>query len=121
MNINFKTKGADITNDIKAYANEKVSTLVKFLGSSVDNDVPRFDIEFSEDPKHISGEVYRVDLVVVVGKIDMHTVGHGESMNAAIDMARDDMARRLSRNKAKERNLLRKGSRMIKKMLRMSN
>ncbi len=121
MNINFKTKGADITNDVKRYAEEKVAMLVKFLGNETDNDTPRFDIEFSEDSKQISGEVYRVDIVIVVGSIDMHTIGRGETMLAAIDMAKDDMVRRLRRSRAKERNLLRKGSRMIKKMLRRSN
>jgi ribosomal subunit interface protein len=119
MNINFKTRGADITNDIKQYAQEKAQMLIKLLGNEADAPEARFDIEFSEDPKHISGDVFRVDMVAITSTIDMHAVGHGASMNAAIDQAKDDLARRLRRAKGKERNLLRKGSRMIKKMLRM--
>jgi len=117
MNVNFKTKGADVDSKTKSYAEEKAATLVKFIGDTQDE--VRFDIEFSEDSKHVSGDVYRVDIVVVSGKVDMHAVGHGSSMTAAIDQARDDLARRLSRSKVKNRNLLRKGSRMIKKMLRL--
>jgi len=116
MNINFKTKGTEINNDVKVYAEEKVQSLVKFLGKDADN--ARFDIEFSDDPKHVSGNVFRVDIVAIAGKIDMHAVGHGESFQAAIDLAKDELARRLTRNKTKERNILRKGSRMIKDMLR---
>ncbi len=119
MNINFKIKGTDISDATRAYAQEKAQTLVKFMG--VDSNTARMDIEFSDDPKHVSGEVYRVDMVAIAPGLDMHTVGHGETMNAAIDMARDDMARRLSRSKDKHRSLLRKGSRAIKKMLRMSS
>ncbi len=118
MSINFKTKGTDITSDVKAYAEEKVQSLIKFLGDDGEN--ARFDVEFSDDPKHVSGDVYRVDMVAIAGKVDKHAVGHGSTMTAAIDDARDDLARRLSRSKAKERNLLRKGSRMIKRMLRMA-
>jgi len=116
MNINFKTKGSDISNDVKAYAEEKVQSLVKFLGKDAQG--VRFDIEFSDDPKHVSGDVFRVDMVAIAGKVDKHAVGHGSTMMAAIDDARDDLARRLSRSKAKDRNMLRKGSRMIKDMLR---
>ncbi len=117
MSINFKTKGADISNDVREYAETKANSLIKFLGNDPSN--VRFDVEFSEDAKHVSGDVYRVDMVAIAGKIDMHAVGHGSTMMAAIDGARDDLARRLSRSKAKDRNLLRKGSRMIKRMLRM--
>ena len=116
MNINFKTKGVEINNDVKAYAEEKVQSLVKFLGKDADN--ARFDIEFSDDPKHVSGDVFRVDIVAIAGKVDKHAVGHGSTMTAAIDDARDDLARRLSRAKDKDRNMLRKGSRIIKDMLR---
>ncbi len=117
MSINFKIKGADINNDVKAYAEMKVQMLLKYFKGEESN--TRFDIEFSESNKQISGIVYRVDIVVVSGALDMHAVGHGESYNAAIDMAKDDLARRLTRKKVKDRNMLRKGSRMIKRMLRM--
>jgi len=115
MNINFKTKGADISNMDKQYAEEKVQMLLKYIS---DADSTRFDIEFSESNKQISGEVYRVDLVVVSGGLDMHAVGHGETYNAAIDMAKDDMARRLRRKKRKDVSMLRKGGRMMKRLLR---
>ncbi len=120
MNIQttFKNKGANINDNIKEYAEEKMHGLIKFLGKHAHEDV-RFDIEFSDDPKNINGEVCRVDIVVIAGGLDKHAVGHGESMQAAIDMARDDLARRLRRAKTKDLNLFRKGKRMIKKMLRM--
>jgi ribosomal subunit interface protein len=117
MNINFKTKGVDINSDVREDAERKASSLVKFLGNDPEN--VRFDIEFTEDTKRGSGDVYRVDIVAIAGKVDMHAVGHGESYMAAIDVAKDDLARRLSRSKDKDRNMLRKGSRMIKRMLRM--
>jgi len=117
MNIQFKAKGVDITSAVQAYAQEKIESLYKFLDTTYSE--PRFEVEFSQDAPKKHGEIYRVDIVVTSGKTDMHAVGHGESYQAALDMAKDDLARRLTRAKTKERNILRKGSRMIKKMLRM--
>ena len=119
MNIQYKTKGAEVSQVDKDYTEGKLKTLVKFM--PVEESELRFEVEFSDDPKHISGEVYRVDMVAVGPGRDMHAVGHGESMQAAIDMAKDDLARRVNRKKDKDRSMLRKGSRKLKRMLRMSN
>lgn len=118
MNIQYKIKGAEINDTDKDYASKKAQSLLKYINADKDN--IRFDIEFSEDAKHVSGEVYRVDMVAIAPGLDMHAVGHGETMQAAIDMARDDLARRLRRKKRKDISMLRKGGRMIKKMLRRS-
>ena len=118
MNVNFKFKGADVTQDVKDYAEQKAQMLTKYLSDRVQD--ARVDVEFSEDSKHISGEVYRVDMVVVAPALDMHAVGHGETMQSAIDMAKDDLARRLRRKKRKDTSMLRKGGRILKRVLRRS-
>ncbi len=118
MNINFKSKKVELTSETKDYASEKVASLIKFLGEDVDSKDVRFDISFTKKTRGSKKGMFRVDIVVFSGKVDMHAVGHGESLNASIDVAKDDLARRLSRNKGKRRNILRRGSRAIKNMFR---
>ncbi len=116
MIINFKTKNIRVNNEIKEYAEQKAATLLKFINT--DKDIPRFDIELSKDARRLGGEIYRADMIVVSGGLDMHAVGHGESLEAAIDIAKDELARRLRRNKTKKRDLFLKGKRMLKKIAR---
>ncbi len=117
MNVNFMFKGVEVSQDVKDYAEQKAQMLSKYLSDKLQD--ARVDIEFSQDGKH-SGQTNRVDMVVVAPALDMHTVGRGETMQAAIDMAKDDMARRLRRKKRKETSMLRKGGRMFKRVLRRS-
>lgn len=116
MLINFKTKNYELDADIKMYAEEKVHALEKFVQNAQAE--THFDIELSQDTTQQSGDIYRTDIVVQSGAVDMHAVGHGESMQAAIDIARDELAQRLSRAADRERSLFRKGARAIKRMLR---
>lgn len=118
MNTQFKTKDYEITADVRVYAEEKLQTLVKYIDGADESDA-RFEVELSKDSKHHSGEVCRADVVALASGIDMHAVGHGETMQAAVDMARDDLARRLNRDVSKARTMLRRGSRAIKRMLRL--
>ena len=117
MNINFKAKNLDIPESITDYAEKKLQTLNKFL-----RQVPteaRVDIELSKDQKHNKGDVYRTDITLVAGEIDLHAVGHGETLQASLDVAKDELINRLTKDKKKKLHLIRKGGRMIKKMLRM--
>lgn len=118
MNIIFKVNGMDIDDAVKTYTTEKVESLKKFVHGALEPDA-RVEVEYTKDEKHHAGELYRADIVVVAGGTDMHAIGHGESAQAAVDDARDELVRRLSRDSDKARNLLRKGSRAIKRMLRL--
>ena len=117
MQINFKSNGIELTDGLKKYAESKVLALTKLLGGIKEDNV-RFDIELAKNDKRKSGNLYRADFVVLAGKIDMHAIGHGESMNAAIDGAQEELARRLRRDKKKQASLLRKGSLAVKKIIR---
>lgn len=118
MNTQFKTKDYELEADVRVYAEEKLQTLVKYINGAEEVDA-RFDVELSKDHKHHTGEVCRADIVAIAPGTDMHAVGHGETMQAAIDVARDDLARRLSRDAGRERTMLRRGSQAIKRMLRL--
>lgn len=119
MLINFKANNIELTDDARQYTESKVEMLGKLLTDIADENIS-YDIELGKG-KQQSGSTYRADITLHAGTTRLHTVGHGESLNAAIDEAKDDLERRMRREKTKDQTLLRKGSQVIKKMLRFGN
>ncbi len=117
MNINIKTKGEIIvTDDLRAYIDEKISQLLKYLQNE-DDDAVFFEVELQEGEEE-KGRRYRVDITVNAPGKRTHAVGWGEHLHAALDEAKDELSRRIRREKKKERVLLKKMGRKIKNILR---
>ena len=117
MNINIKTKGGlTVTDDLRAYIDEKISQLLKYLQNE-DNDAIFFEVELQEVEEE-QGRRYRVDITVNAPGKRIHAVGWGEHLHAALDEAKDELSRRVRREKKKERVLLKKMGRKIKDILR---
>ena len=85
---------------------------------NIDEENRRFEVELAKDVSQQTGNIYRADITVFAGPEKSHAVGHGESIFAAIDEAKDDLARRLRRDKTKTTDMIRRGGAAIKKMLR---
>ncbi|MAZ67489.1 ribosomal subunit interface protein [bacterium] len=117
MHIDFKAPTLELSNDVRNYAEEKVRTLRKLLQKVEDENI-RADVELAKKGNQQSGDIFRADITVYAGPDRIHAVGHGESLHAAIDEAKDDLARRLRRDKTRRLDTLREGSAKIKKMLR---
>lgn len=117
MNIQYKTNGVILADDVRALVAEKLAAVEKLL---VHHDPANISCEvlLTHDTKHQSGAVYRTDLTVFAGGERTHAVGHGESLQASVDMAKDELQNRLRHAKGKHATLLRKGSQVIKKMMR---
>lgn len=120
MNITFKTHNLELTPEIRSYAEEKASAVRKVLGHYDENDID-CDIVLSRDDKHATGLVYRADISAIAGGEKIHAVGHGESVTAAIDLAKDDLVRRAAHDKSKRLTLLRRGRAKVKEWLRFGN
>ena len=116
MLVNFKADNIELTQNTKDYAQEKVGMLYKLI-ANVDEENVRYEIDLSKSNQN-SGSIYRADITLHAAPIRLHSVGHGESINAAIDEAKDELERRMRREKTKERTLLKRGKQAIKKMLR---
>lgn len=117
MNISFKTQNVELTPDIRAYAEEKASAVQKVLGHHAEADIA-CEIVLSRDEKHATGLVYRADISAYAGAEKVHAVGHGESLKAAIDLAKDELVRRATSDKEKRMTLIRKGRAKVKEWLR---
>jgi ribosomal subunit interface protein len=117
MNIQYKTHDVVLADDVRALVEEKLQAIEKLLAHHDTANIS-CEVVLAHDTKHQSGAVYRTDLTVFAGGERTHAVGHGETLQAAIDMAKDELQGRLRHAKGKHATLLRKGSQVIKKMMR---
>lgn len=117
MNISFKTHNVELDADTRAYAEEKASAVRKVLAHFDDADIS-CEVVLAKDDKHTSGLVYRADITAYAGSEKVHAVGHGESLKAAIDIAKDDLVRRATHEKDKRITLVRRGRAKVKEWLR---
>lgn len=117
MNIQYKTNGVVLADDVRALVEEKLQAIEKLLAH---HDAQNVSCEaiLTHNTEHNTGKVFRADFTVLAGGNRTHAVGHGESLQAAVDMAKDELIERMRREKGKHQTLLRKGSQMIKKMMR---
>ncbi len=117
MQYNIKTTDFEMTPDVSHYLNERLISLEKFV--TKDDESVKCDVEIGRTTKrHQSGDIFRVELNVSIGKDLLRTEATKESINAAIDEAKDEMSKRLRRYKGKRATLFRKGADRIKKMVK---
>ena len=117
MHIDYKARNVELTDDLRTYTEEKMEGIGKLL-QHVPEENLRAEIEFSRKSTQQSGDVFRADITIHAPRERTHAVGHGESLNAALDDAQEDVIRRLRREKGKRTDLFRHGAARIKKMVR---
>ncbi len=120
MNMQFRSESVELTEDIRGYVKEKISLSEKVLGDVPEENI-RYDVELSKDTTKQSGEIYRADITMHVGTERVHAVGHGENIHAAVDLAKDELTRRISRGKNKKRSMFLRGAQKIKNMLKFGD
>lgn len=118
MNIAYKTMNMELTAEIQRYAEEKLEAVARSL-SRISSEHLACEATFSKEGHHTTGDVYRADFTVFAGAERTHAVGHGISITAAMDEAKDELTRRVRENKRVHVRLLRKGGAAIKNLLRM--
>lgn len=117
MQINYKTDGVILADDVRSYTEEKLDAVRKLLTHHDDADIS-CDVQLTKDEKHHSGTIYRADFTVLAGRERVHAVGHGESVQAALDAAKDELSNRLRREKKMHVRFLRKSQEALKRMMR---
>ena len=117
MNVTYKAENLELTPDVRAYAEEKLEAVQKLLSNYAPENVA-CDVALVKDDAHQSGNIYRADVTVHAGSEHVHAVGHGESLMAALDEVKDELARRIRREKDKEETMFRKGGAMLKRMMK---
>jgi len=117
MKINLKGTGIELTDAITDYATKKISTLEKFLVRK--NEGAVFRIEVGKISKHHKGgDVFKAEVNVTGGGLDIYAVSEAEDLYAAIDLVEAEIQRELVQGKSRKLKLLRRGQRAIKDLMK---
>jgi ribosomal subunit interface protein len=117
MQYNIKTTDFEMTKEVSSYLSDKLIMIEKFVDKN-DKSI-KCDVEIGKTTnRHQSGEIFRTEINISIGKQVLRSEAVGESMNAAIDEAKDEIIKRLSRKKSKHFTLIRKGGEKIKSALK---
>lgn len=106
-----------MTPDVSAYLDSKLASLEKYIHQ--DDESVKCDIEIGRTTgHHNSGDIYRVEFNITIGKKLLRAEASQETIFAAIDEAKDEIAKRVRRDKGRSLRLFRKGGEAIKNFLR---
>jgi len=116
MNINIKATGIELTEAIRSYVDKKISSLEKYLDKK-ESVVTQVEVGKSSR-HHKGGDVFRAEVKISGGGLDIYAVSEAEDLYAAIDLVQAEVARELVSTRGRHIHMLRKGQRMIKNMMR---
>jgi len=120
MKTNIKFTGTEADEKLKTYTETKLNSFSKLLDEASEEAAVCY-VEFRRDSKHQTGDVYTAEVTLEAeGKI--YRVSKDEpNFEKAIDKVKDDILQALRVDKGKSERLLRKGSRLLKGMLRSNS
>ncbi len=115
MNTTFKAVNMELTEAIKDYAMKRVEPLSKF----VESDHALLAIEVMQTTKHHKqGEIFRTEMNLSGGKMNVRAVSQKEDLYASIDDAKEELMRVLISRKEKSTTLFRRGASKFKSMVK---
>jgi len=117
MNINFKFTDTPADERLRAYALEKVEAFSKVLhGNALESAVCY--VEFKKSTHHHTGDVCSAEVTLEANGKVYRCVKEEPTFEKAIDKVKDDILESLRADRGRARDLIRKGTRMMKRMLR---
>jgi ribosomal subunit interface protein len=119
MKINIKGTGIELTPAITAYVEKKISAIEKYVEGSA-NAVAQVEVGRSTQ-HHKSGEVFKAEVHIIGGGLDLYAVSEQADLYAAIDLVKDDIVHNALHVKGKRFTLMRRGGRMVKDMMKGLN
>ena len=118
MKVNILKKGnIELNSDTRAYVEDKLKSVREKYLKNYQDDELFFEVEIVEGEKEKERR-FRVDFSVSMPGDRIHAVGWGETIQAAADEAKDELSRRIRREKEKRLALLKRAGRKIKDILR---
>ena len=108
MNISIKATHLDLTNSLKAYVEEKIGHLDKYISAT------EAKVELQREPHHHSGLVFRAEVNVVAGGKVLRAEVSSEDIYSAVDLVVPKLKEQIAKFKDKKTTLRRKGARQAK-------
>lgn len=99
-----------MTPSIKQYVEEKIGNLEKYL-----NGVLEAKVELERDRHHHTGEVFRAEVMLIIGGKILRADASSEDIYASLDMVIPKLKEQISKFKDKRTTLQKRGARSAKK------
>ena len=117
MKIEIFAKDIELTDEIKKYIEKKVASFDKTLGKS--NEERRCDFRIGKSSEaHNKGRIYYAEARVETPNKAYGADAEGETIFEAIDELKDEILKKIRRNKDKKETLIKRGGRKLKELLR---
>ncbi len=114
MKTNIKATNIELTEAIREYAMKRLSKLDKYLSDDV---VVSVELGKTSD-HHKQGDIFRAEVQVLGDGLDHYASRQSDNLYTAIDQVEGDIVQEVTKDKSKKRQLLRRGERAIKDMMR---
>ncbi len=115
MNINIKATNIELTSAISDYVNKKVQSLSKLFKT----ESPEIKVEVGKTTQHHkNGELYRAEFRINDGATSLYAESVESDLYSAIDIVREEVARKFIELKKRKQTLFTRGARSVKKMLK---
>jgi putative sigma-54 modulation protein len=117
MKTNIKASGLSITDAVRDYVDEKLGGVEKFVNSK--SGPVRMEVELERTTSHHhKGEIFRAEVNLKLGGNLLRAESTDVNLYSAIDLVREEIVRELKSSKEKKESLVRKGSRLLKGLIR---
>ena len=117
MRINIKATGIELTGAISDYVSKKISALDKFIDERHQDVVVEMEVGKSTK-HHKSGLVFRAEIHISGGGLDLYAVSEQDDLYAAIDLVKDEIIHGLYQLKGRRETVTRKSARLMKNMMK---
>lgn len=118
MKIVVRASGMDLTPAISSYAEKKIATVEKYLNSD-DTESAIAQVEVGKSTgHHKAGNIFRAEVHITGGGLDLYTVSEMDDLYAAIDTVKDEIIHNMLQLKGKRQTLARKSAEMMKNMMK---
>ena len=116
MEIRIKSSDYEITPETAAYLDDKLAMIARLVG---DDETARCDVEIGRSVGHSQqGNVWKAEIVLSRGSERLRAVAEEESINAAIDIVKDEMMQQLRKSKGRFTALSRRAGLKVKEWMR---
>ncbi|HNU95408.1 MAG TPA: ribosome-associated translation inhibitor RaiA [Candidatus Paceibacterota bacterium] len=117
MSTNIKATNIELTDAIKDYVNKNLLGLDRFITDPKEDLI--IQVEVGKTTRHHkSGDYFRAEFNVDISGKKFYVSAKKDNLYGAIDEAKEALFRKIDYSKNRERTLLRRGAKSIKKMIR---
>ncbi len=117
MKMNIKGTNVELTEDVRAYLDKRLTGLKKFLGEAGESGIAYVELGRTTQHHH-TGNIFRAELTLESGGKSFRAVCEREDLRSAVDGMRDELFRELSSHKKKNISLLRRSGQRVKDFIR---